>query len=139
LFLKGHILNSASTSDDFPLVGEWRSRLLRSNSNKLCIFLHVSTYKIIDANQATAEPGQDIVVSVDLLFNNGSIWNPVTETTVFSLHFTVPARFVLWSELPMDQQLMTSSVAQVIVYASAKAILSNITVQRSECIRETER
>lgn len=136
----GYILESSTQSQKYPYVGEWRSALLYSNNSYLCMMLNVSTFKEVDLAQTTVVPGdQEIFVYVDLLVSNKSRSFQASQTTVFALNVTSPSRYLLLSEIFLGEQWDTSSIAQVVVYASVNTILSNVTIQTGSCPRNRMR
>jgi hypothetical protein len=134
----GRTLKSNAKSFSNPYIGEWRSTLLRSNSSYLCMVLTVSTFGVVNTKEATADSGdQEFFFYVELLINDTSVIGLASSTTVFALNFTGPSHFMVLSKLYLGQQWRTTSVAQVIAYASVNITISNVTVLPGDCTEQT--
>jgi hypothetical protein len=128
------------TLTHFPFVGEWTSAILRSNSNRVCLSLNVSTFGMVVANQTTADPGdQHINVYVDLLITDNNIKSPASPTTVFALNFTGPSTIKLMTELFLGELWVASSIAQVVLYVTAGTVVGNLTLESGDCARQAAR
>lgn len=132
-------MNQTSGSNSHIYIGEWRSRVIQTNTSHICVALNVSTpgYANIKDKNFTSDSKEKLYVKIELLLGNTAAETPATSKTVLDANFTSgPSRMTLLSDVFLgDQWTTAATMAQIVVYLSSGVIISDVNVQQGNCVQ----